>query len=139
MLFININVRIAFTTNNLGKLLNSRDDQKPDKHDINGVYQLKCPTCHKKCTGQTGRPFRVRFHEHYNDYKYANNKTKFAQHVLDEGNSFGFMTNIMDIIRIEKKGRMLDILEKYYIYRETQYGKQINDKLKFQKNPIFEA
>ena len=64
ILFINTNVRITFTTNNnLGKLLNSRDDQKPDKHDINGVYQLKCPTCHKKCTGQTGRHFRVRFHE----------------------------------------------------------------------------
>ena len=89
-LFKNTNVRIAFTTNNnLGKLLNSQDDQKPDKYDKNGVYQLKCPTCPNKYTGQTGRPFRVRFHEHYNDYKYANNKSKFAQHVLDEGHSFG--------------------------------------------------
>jgi len=81
----------------------------------------------------------VRFHEHYNDYKYANNKSKFAQHVLDEGYSFGPMTNIMDIIHIEKKGRMLDTLGKCYIYRETQYGNQINDKLTFQKNPIFET
>ena len=31
-LFKNTNVRIAFTTNNnIGKLLNSRDDQKRDK------------------------------------------------------------------------------------------------------------
>jgi len=80
----------------------------------------------------------VRFHEHYNDYKYANNKSKSAQHVLDEGHSFGPMTNIMDIIHIEKKGRMLDTLEKY-IYKETQHGNQINDKLTFQKNLIFET
>jgi hypothetical protein len=49
------------------------------------------------------------------------------------------MTNIMDIIHIEKKGRMLDTLKKYYIYRETKYGNQINDKLTFQKNPTFET
>ena len=81
----------------------------------------------------------MRFHEHYNDYKYTNNKSKFAQHVLGEGHSFRPMTNIMDIIHIEKKGRMLDTLEKYYFYRETQYGNQINDKLTFQKNSIFET
>ena len=77
--------------------MKSRDDKKPDKYDSNGVYQLKCPTCHKIYIGQTSWPFRVRFHEHYNDYKYANNKSKFAQYVLDEGHSFGPMTNIMDI------------------------------------------
>jgi len=60
----------------------------------------------------------VRFHEHYSDYKYANNKPKLAQHVIDEGQAFGPMTDIMDIIHIEKKGRMSHTLEKYYIYRE---------------------
>jgi len=34
---------------------------------------------------------------------------------------------------------MLDTLEKCYIYRQTQYGNQINDKLTFQKTPIFET
>jgi len=81
----------------------------------------------------------VRFHEHYNDYKYTYNKSKFAQHGLDKGHSFSPITNIMDIIHIEKKGKMLDTLEKYYIYRERQNGNQINDKFTFQKNPIFEA
>ena len=96
-LFKNINLRIELINkNNIGKLLNSRDDQKPYKYEKNGVCQLKCPTCHKKYIGQTGRPFRMRFHEHCNDYKYANNKSKFAQHVLNEGHSFGPMINIMD-------------------------------------------
>jgi len=55
--------------------------------------------------GQTGRPFRVRFHEYYSDYKYANNKSKFAQHVIDEGHAFGPMIDIMDIVHIEKKSQ----------------------------------
>jgi hypothetical protein len=53
--------------------------------------------------GQTGRPFRIRFREHYNDYKYANNRSKFAQHIIDEGHSFGPMNDIMGIIHVAKK------------------------------------
>jgi len=34
---------------------------------------------------------------------------------------------------------MLDTLEKFYIFRETQGGDQIYDKLTVQSNPIFEA
>jgi hypothetical protein len=45
----------------------------------------------------------------------------------------------MDIIHIANKGRTLDTLEKFYIYRETQLGTQINDKLTVQANSIFEA
>jgi len=48
------------------------------------------------------------------------------------------MVDIMDIVHIEKKGTMLDTLEKYYIYRETQNGNQINGKLTVRKNSIFE-
>ena len=65
--------------------------------------------------GQTERPFCVRFREHYNDYKYANYRYKFAQHILDEGHSFGPMNYVMEIIHIARKGRMLDTVEKFYI------------------------
>jgi len=34
---------------------------------------------------------------------------------------------------------MLDTLERYYIYRETQRDNQINDKLTVQSNSISEA
>ena len=117
------------------KLLNLQDTQKLDKYDKNGVYQLKCPTCQKKYTGQIGQPFHVTFQEHY-DYKYANTKSKFAQHVIDKGHAFGPMTDIMDIVHIEKKGSMLTTLERYFIYRETQKGTHINDKLTVQGNPF---
>jgi hypothetical protein len=79
-LFKNTNVKIGNTTNNnLAKLLSpQRHNLTKDKFDLNGVNQLTCPSCSKKYTGQTGRPFRVRFKEHYSDYKHANNKSKFA-------------------------------------------------------------
>jgi hypothetical protein len=45
----------------------------------------------------------------------------------------------MEVVHTAKKGRMLDILEKFYIYKETKHGNQINDKLTIQSNPIFEV
>jgi hypothetical protein len=43
------------------------------------------------------------------------------------------------LLLFANKGRMPDILEKFYTYRETQLGTQINDKLTVQANSIFEA
>jgi hypothetical protein len=45
----------------------------------------------------------------------------------------------MDILHIANKGRMLDTLEKFYVYRETQLGTHIHGKLTVQANSIFEA
>jgi hypothetical protein len=137
--FKNTNVKVAYTTNNnLGKLLTMKT-QKTNQYDGKGVYQLECPTCNKKYIGQNGRPFHVRFRENYNDYKYANNRSNFVQHVIDEGHSFGPMNDIMKIVHVAEKGRMLDTLERFYIYREKKYLNQINEKLTIQSNPIFEA
>jgi hypothetical protein len=44
----------------------------------------------------------------------------------------------MKIVHVAEKDRMLDKLEIFYIYRETKYGNQINNKLTIQSNPIFE-
>jgi hypothetical protein len=110
----NTHLRVAYTTNNsIAKLLNTQKVDTWNKFEKSGVYQLKCPTCKKKYVGQTGRPFCTRFKEHQRDYKYANNKPKFAQHVIEEGHAFGPMEDIMSITHIEKKGKMLDTLEKY--------------------------
>jgi hypothetical protein len=81
----------------------------------------------------------VRYREHYHDYKYANNKCKFAQHALDEGHAFGLINEVMDVIHFAKKGSLLDTLERFHIYNETTKGNQINDKLTMQNNPIFES
>jgi hypothetical protein len=45
---------------------------------------LDCPDCKMTYTGQTGRSFCERFKEHFNDYKYRNGRSRFAQHLLDK-------------------------------------------------------
>jgi uncharacterized protein (DUF433 family) len=103
-LFKNTIVKVAYTTNNnLGKILQKNNTEQTNKYGKRGVYQLNCPTCNKKYIGQTGRPFHIRFREHYNDYKHMYNKSKFAQHLLNEGHDFDPMEDIMDAIQFAKK------------------------------------
>jgi hypothetical protein len=131
---------IAFSTsNNLGKLLEHRNFQEPtDQFNSNGVYQLQCPTCDKRYIGQTDRSVRTRYKEHNRDYRYGSNKSKFA-HVIDEGHAFGYIGDIMKLLHIAKKVSLLDAWEKFFIFKETKEGNQINDKLTVQYNPIFDA
>ena len=74
-LFKNTNVKIAFTTGNtIGKRLTIKQETPLSKYERSGVYQLTCPECKMKYTGQTGRPFKVRFEEHLWDFKYINSR-----------------------------------------------------------------
>ena len=68
-----------------------------------------------------------------------NNKSKFAQHLLENEHPIGPMENIMDILYTTSKGRMLDTLEKFYIYRETKSNNQIKDKLTVKSNVIYDV
>ena len=90
-------------------------------------------------TGQTRRSFKTRFKENVRDFKYNNKKSKFAQHLLDEGHAIGKMDDIMKVIHITGKGRMLNTLESFHIYKEKMAGTQINDKLTTKDNKLFEA
>jgi hypothetical protein len=45
----------------------------------------------------------------------------------------------MDTIHITNKGKMMDMLEKFYIFRETKNNNQINDKLTIKANTMFEV
>jgi len=45
----------------------------------------------------------------------------------------------MNIIHYERKGKLLDTLEKFYFYRETKNGNQINDRFTIESKPIFET
>jgi len=71
------------------------------------MYQLTCPSCNKKYIGRTGGPCRIRFQEQFRDYKYMNNKSKFAHNLLENEHPIGPMENTMDIIYTTGKGRML--------------------------------
>jgi hypothetical protein len=88
------------------------------------------PTCSNWYIGQKGGTFKIRFLKHLHDFKYGNGKSRFAQHLIDNGHSIGRMEDIMYNIHITSKWKIMDTLEKYYVIRETKLNNQINDKLK---------
>lgn len=78
----------------------------------------------------------MRFPEHFCDCKYRNNKSKFAQHLLDNKHSTGPIENIMDILHVANKGEMLNTLKRFHIYNKTKIDIQINDKCTVRQNII---
>jgi hypothetical protein len=103
----NTALKIAFTTKiNVSKLLPIKYNHNQNKFDKCEIYQLTCPDCNMKYIGQADRAFHVRFQEHFRDYKYGNNKSRFAKHIMDNEHSIGPIENIMDIVHTTSKGRM---------------------------------
>jgi hypothetical protein len=97
-LFKNTDVKVTFTTDNtIERRLATKHGTDQSKYDKSGIYQLTCPDCKMKYTGQTRRPFKIRFQEHIRDFKYGN-KSKFAQHLAENKHTFGPMEDIMDIV-----------------------------------------
>ena len=45
----------------------------------------------------------------------------------------------MDVIHTTSKGKMLDTMEKFYMYKETRINNQINDKCTVNPNVVFET
>jgi hypothetical protein len=84
------------------------------------------------------RSFSVRFREHFRDYKYANSKSKFAEHLLDHHHSFGPKNTTMDLLNLTSKGAMMNTLERLHIYNETNRDNQINDRHTVKPNAIFD-
>jgi len=70
-----------------------------------------------KYTGQTGRSFRTRFQEHLRDFRYDNGKSIFALQLLGNGHDIGPMEDTMNTVHITDKGRLMNTLEKFYIFQ----------------------
>jgi len=95
----NSSIKISCTTNNTnGKALAPKPihAQTHSRFEKSGVYQLTWPDCDLRYVGQTGRSFRVRFQENFQEFKYNNNKSKFAMHLLKNKHSIGHIDNIME-------------------------------------------
>jgi hypothetical protein len=92
-----------------------------------------------KYTGQTRRSFSTRFQEHLRDFKHGNGKSRFTQHLLENGHAFGPMEDIMDITHFTSKGWLMNTLEKFYIFCKTRLYNHINDKSTVKHNIIFDT
>jgi len=92
-----------------------------------------------KYIGQTDRSFKIRCQEHLRDFKYRNGKSSFAQRLIEYGHAIGPMEEIMKTVYFTNKARLMDTLERFYIFRETKLNNQINDKSTVKPNIIFDT
>jgi hypothetical protein len=63
--------------------------------------------------------------------------SKYAQHILETGHTYGTIENTLNILQFEKKSQKMNSLEQYYIYRLTRENLQLNDTYTNNYNPIF--
>jgi hypothetical protein len=110
-----------------------------DKYNNSGIYQMKCLDCPFKYVGQTGRIFNVRYKEHIHAIRSNNSNSRYSNHILNTGHTYGTITDTMDVIRTGRKGRHLSTLEKYHIYRISRNNLDMNDTHIEAYNPIFQT
>jgi hypothetical protein len=94
-------------------------------------------SCPMKYIGQTGRPFNTRYREHIRDIK-NNSKSRYSNHILNTGHSYGNITDTMKIIKVERKGKQVNTLERY-VYKISKEGIHMNDMHNETYNPISEV
>jgi hypothetical protein len=99
---------------------------------------MKCLDCPLKYVGQTGRTFNTRYKEHIHDIKSNNSNTGHSNHILNTEHAYGTIEDTMEIITIGRKGKYLNSLEKYHIYKVSRENLHMNDTSIDAHNPIFE-
>ena len=104
-----------------------------------GIYKLTCNDCQKAYVGQTGCDFYTRFNEHKRAFQYNTTQSKFTQHLLTHGHSFGNLENTMEIIQLQKKGTHLNTVERFHIHKEVITNNHLNEDYTETSNPIFNA
>ena len=72
---------------------------------------MKSTHRNKFYTGRTNRNFKKKFKEHRNDFRYAESKSKFSEHVLNEGHGMKIIKETMSIIHQENNHRKINTLE----------------------------
>jgi hypothetical protein len=100
---------------------------------------MKCMDCPLKYVGQTGRTFYTRYKEHIQAIRNNNSNSGYSNHTLNTGHTYVSITDTMDIIKTERKGKYLNTLEKYHIYKINKNTLHMNGTYIVIYNPIFET
>jgi hypothetical protein len=58
-----------------------------------------------KLLGQTGRIFHTIYKEYIQAFRNNNRNSGYSSHILSTGNTYGAITDTMDITRTHKKGK----------------------------------
>jgi hypothetical protein len=100
---------------------------------------MKCLDCPLKYFGKKGRTFNIRYKEHIQAIRKNSSNSGYSNHILNTGHTYGTITDTMEIVKTGKKGRHLNTLEKYHIYRISEDNLHMNDTYIDIHNPIFET
>jgi hypothetical protein len=100
---------------------------------------MKCLDCPLKYIGRTGRTFHTRYKEYTQAIRNNSGNSGYSNHILNTGHTYGTITDTMDIIKTEKKGKYLNTLEKYHTYKISKNKLHMNDTYIDMCNPIFET
>jgi hypothetical protein len=88
--------------------------------------------------GQTGRNFKTRFKEYILDIRNNRTKTGYSQHIINTGHEYRNIENTLNILNVQKKGKFLNTLEKFDIYKKQKTDNLLNESCTDTYNPIFE-
>jgi hypothetical protein len=104
-LFRDTEIHIAYKTKNIIQHhLQMKNDNDPDKYNHSSIYEMRCKSCNLKYVGQTGRSFRIRYKEHINAIHNKKPTSRYAQHILETGHTYGTIEDTLNILHRNKKG-----------------------------------
>jgi hypothetical protein len=84
-----------------------------------------------------GQTFNIRYKEHIHDIRSNNSKSGYLNHILNTGHTYGTIYDTMDVIAMGRKGKHLNTLERYHIYKISKDNIHMNDTYIDTHNPIF--
>ncbi|KAL1447922.1 hypothetical protein WDU94_008907 [Cyamophila willieti] len=119
---------------NLGRNLINRTIPVP-KMKRSGIYKLKCNDCEGVYVGQTARCFETRIKEHVASFRKQDDKSNFAQHLVEENHTFNKETGI-ELLHFCEGGKRMDILESLEIRKAIKEGNILNAQLDVKNSPI---
>jgi hypothetical protein len=100
---------------------------------------MKCLDCPLRYIAKTGRTFKTIYKKHIQAIRNNNSNSGYSNHILNTGYTHGTITDTTDVIRNGRKGRHLNTLEKYHIYRISKTNAHLNNTNNDTHNPIFQV
>jgi hypothetical protein len=109
-----------------------------NKYELSGVYWLKCGECPCMYIGKRDDCLK---RDTKNTFKKSKTKGRtpnlpFTYKIQDKCRN---MEETLDVLHIQSKGRMMNTLENYHMYKAHIQGIQLNEALTKPYNPIFEV
>ena len=87
--------------------------------------------------GRTNRNLNTRFKEHWKDFRFAEGKSKFSEHILKDGHEMKTIEETMSIIYLENNHRKINTLEEVVILKAACSKYLLNDVIAGQNDTMY--